>query len=133
MGCGACDGSTMPTILAFENISKRFGAVVIANGIDLSLAEGEALGIIGPNGAGKTTLFAIASGALRPDAGRVLLAGRDITTLPPERRCRLGIGRSTLYRKLKEFGLEPDMENEPMAKVAEDTADSVSDPLRKTA
>ena len=46
---------------------------------------------------------------------------------------RLGIGRSTLYRKLKEFGLEPDMENEPMARVAEDTADSVADPLRKTA
>jgi branched-chain amino acid transport system ATP-binding protein len=84
----------MPPILAFENISKRFGAVVIANGIDLALGEGEALGIIGPNGAGKTTLFAIASGTLRPDSGRVLFAGEDITSLPPDRRCRLGIGRS---------------------------------------
>jgi DNA-binding NtrC family response regulator len=46
---------------------------------------------------------------------------------------RLGIGRSTLYRKLKEFGLEPDIENEPMAKVAEDTAEPVSDGLRKIA
>jgi len=84
----------MPSILAFEQISKRFGAVVVANGIDLALGEGEALGIIGPNGAGKTTLFGIASGAIRPDAGRVLFAGADITGLAPERRCRMGIGRS---------------------------------------
>jgi len=81
-------------ILAFEKISKRFGAVVAANGIDLALGEGEALGIIGPNGAGKTTLFGIASGAIRPDAGRVIFAGSDITALAPERRCRMGIGRS---------------------------------------
>jgi branched-chain amino acid transport system ATP-binding protein len=84
----------MPPILAFEKICKRFGAVVVAQDIDLALAEGEALGIIGPNGAGKTTLFGIASGTVRPDSGRVLLAGRDITDLPPERRCRRGIGRS---------------------------------------
>jgi len=84
----------MPAILAFEKISKRFGAVVVANGIDVALGEGEALGIIGPNGAGKTTLFGIASGAIRPDAGRVIFAGSDITALAPERRCRMGIGRS---------------------------------------
>jgi len=84
----------MPAILAFEKISKRFGAVVVANGIDVALGEGEALGIIGPNGAGKTTLFGIASGAIRPDAGRVIFAGTDITALAPERRCRMGIGRS---------------------------------------
>jgi branched-chain amino acid transport system ATP-binding protein len=84
----------MPTILAFEKVSKRFGAVVVAQGIDLALAEGEALGIIGPNGAGKTTLFGIASGTVQPDAGRVVLAGADITRLVPERRCRMGIGRS---------------------------------------
>jgi branched-chain amino acid transport system ATP-binding protein len=81
-------------ILAFEKISKRFGAVVVAQEIDLALAEGEALGIIGPNGAGKTTLFGIASGTVAPDGGRVIFAGADITALPPERRCRLGIGRS---------------------------------------
>jgi branched-chain amino acid transport system ATP-binding protein len=84
----------MPPILALENISKRFGAVVVANGIDLALAEGEALGIIGPNGAGKTTLFGIATGTVAPDAGRVLLAGDDVTHLKPERRCRLGLARS---------------------------------------
>ena len=84
----------MPPILTLENISKRFGAVVVADEIDLALAEGEALGIIGPNGAGKTTLFGIATGTVRPDAGRVLFDGEDITRLSPERRCRKGMARS---------------------------------------
>jgi branched-chain amino acid transport system ATP-binding protein len=84
----------MPPILALQKISKRFGAVVVADGIDLALDDGEALGIIGPNGAGKTTLFGIATGTVRPDAGRVLFAGTDITALPPQRRCHLGLARS---------------------------------------
>jgi len=81
-------------ILALDKISKRFGAIVIAEGIDLALADGESLGIIGPNGAGKTTLFGLISGTLAPDAGRVLYAGRDITHASPAQRCTLGIGRS---------------------------------------
>lgn len=84
----------MAPILALENISKRFGAVIVADSIGLSLAEGEALGIIGPNGAGKTTLFGIATGTTAPDSGRVLFGGEDITRLSPERRCRKGIARS---------------------------------------
>src|SRR6266446_2185912 len=81
-------------ILAFEKIAKRFGAVVVAQEVNLALDEGEALGIIGPNGAGKTTLFGIATGTVAPDGGRVLLAGTDITRLSPDRRCRLGLARS---------------------------------------
>jgi branched-chain amino acid transport system ATP-binding protein len=81
-------------LLALEKISKRFGAIVIADALDLALAEGEALGIIGPNGAGKTTLFGIIGGTIAPDAGRVLYDGRDITVMPPARRCTMGIGRS---------------------------------------
>jgi len=81
-------------ILALDKISKRFGAIVIAEAIDLALTEGEALGIIGPNGAGKTTLFGIVSGIVTPDSGRVLYAGADITAMPPAQRCTLGIGRS---------------------------------------
>ena len=81
-------------LLALEQIFKRFGAIVVAERIDLQLLEGEALGIIGPNGAGKTTLFGIVSGTIAPDSGRVVYAGSDITHLPPAQRCALGIGRS---------------------------------------
>ena len=84
----------MAAILALENISKRFGAIVIASELNLALEEGEALGVLGPNGAGKTTLFGIATGTVTPDAGRVFLDGNDITRLPPERRCHLGLARS---------------------------------------
>ena len=84
----------MAAIISMEAVSKRFGAIVIANGIDLALAEGEALGIIGPNGAGKTTLFGIMSGTVAPDAGRVLFQEREVTRLAPARRCAMGIARS---------------------------------------
>jgi len=84
----------MAPILTLDNISKRFGAVVVATDIDLALEDGEALGIIGPNGAGKTTLFGIITGTVAPDAGTVRFAGTDVTRMPPERRCRLGIARS---------------------------------------
>jgi len=81
-------------MLELKSVSKAFGMIVVASDIDLSLARGEALGIIGPNGAGKSTLFNLVTGMLRPDRGRVLLEGRDITALPPEQRCRAGLGRS---------------------------------------
>jgi branched-chain amino acid transport system ATP-binding protein len=81
-------------ILALDKVSKRFGAIIVAEEIDLTLAEGESLGIIGPNGAGKTTLFGIVSGTVAPDSGRVLYAGRDITQASPAQRCIMGIGRS---------------------------------------
>jgi len=81
-------------LLALEQICKRFGAIVVAERIELALAPGEALGIIGPNGAGKTTLFGIVSGSIAPDSGRVVYAGQDITHMPPAQRCALGIGRS---------------------------------------
>jgi branched-chain amino acid transport system ATP-binding protein len=81
-------------ILTLEKISKRFGAVVIADGVDLAVERGEALGIIGPNGAGKTTLFGIITGTVQPDSGQVAFDGRDVTRLAPDKRCRMGIARS---------------------------------------
>lgn len=84
----------MAPILALEKVSKRFGAVVVADGIDLTLNDGEALGIIGPNGAGKTTLFGITTGTVNPDSGRVIFSGNDVTGFPAERRCRMGLARS---------------------------------------
>ena len=62
--------------------------------VSFSLEEPEALGILGPNGAGKTTLINLIGGDLMPDAGRVVLGGRDITRLAPHKRCHAGIGRS---------------------------------------
>lgn len=84
----------MTPILQLASVSKRFGAVVVADGIDLSVAPNGALGVIGPNGAGKTTLFGMITGAVTPDAGRVSFDGMDITSLSPARRCKLGVARS---------------------------------------
>ena len=81
-------------MLELKGVSKAFGAIVVAERIDLALSSGEALGVIGPNGAGKSTLFNLITGMLRPDSGRVILDGKDITDLAPEDRCRAGIGRS---------------------------------------
>jgi branched-chain amino acid transport system ATP-binding protein len=81
-------------LLAVQGVAKRFGAVVVAGGIDLTLAAGQPVGIIGPNGAGKSSLLNLIGGQLRPDAGRILLDGEAITDWPPSRRCRAGIGRS---------------------------------------
>lgn len=84
----------MTAILSLDTLSKRFGAVVVADALSLSLDEGEALGVIGPNGAGKTTLFNMIAGAVQPDAGRIEYRGEDITHLSVAHRCRAGIGRS---------------------------------------
>ena len=81
-------------ILAVEDVSKRYGALTVTDGLSMSVAAGEALGVIGPNGAGKSTLFNLIAGNVRPDAGRVLFGGSDITALSPAARCRAGIGRS---------------------------------------
>ncbi|MEY9537948.1 branched-chain amino acid transport system ATP-binding protein [Bradyrhizobium diazoefficiens] len=81
-------------MLELKGISKAFGAIVVANEIDLTLSRGEALGVIGPNGAGKSTLFNLITGMLRPDRGRIILDGDDITRMKPEARCRAGLGRS---------------------------------------
>jgi branched-chain amino acid transport system ATP-binding protein len=84
----------LAAILSLQNISKSFGAVVIANGVDLELESGEALGMLGPNGAGKTSLFGIMTGTISPNSGAVLFDGRDITRMSCPQRCRLGIARS---------------------------------------
>jgi branched-chain amino acid transport system ATP-binding protein len=70
------------------------GGVHIVDDIDLSVAQGEMLGVIGPNGAGKTTLFNLLSGLRRPTSGRVSLGGRDVTGLSATQRARAGLGRT---------------------------------------
>jgi branched-chain amino acid transport system ATP-binding protein len=81
-------------ILAATRVDKSFGALVVLEGVDLSIQRGEAIGIVGPNGAGKTTLFNVLSGAYAPSRGSVQFDGRDVTALGAPARCRLGVARS---------------------------------------
>ena len=81
-------------ILEIRGLTKSFGSLKAADGIDLSIAKGDAVGIIGPNGAGKSTLFNLITGSLAPDAGRIRLNGADITHAKAHERCIAGIGRS---------------------------------------
>jgi len=77
-----------------EKIHKRFGARVVLEDISLAIEAGTVHGIMGPNGAGKTTCFHVLTGQHRPDGGRIVFDGRDITGLPPHRIARLGVSRS---------------------------------------
>ena len=81
-------------ILALSNVSRRFGALTVADAVSFELGEGEALGIIGPNGAGKSTLFNLITGNISADAGTIVFDGREVTRLPPMQRCLAGVGRS---------------------------------------
>ena len=81
-------------LLSARGLTRRFGPLLAVDHVDLTLAAGDRHALIGPNGAGKTTLLNLLAGTARPDAGRVLLDGRDITRTPPARRARLGIGRT---------------------------------------
>ncbi len=90
------------TILSVDGLSKSYGALRVIDGLSLSVAEGETLGVLGPNGAGKTTLLNLIGGEARPDAGTIRFAGRELGREPPHRRCRLGIGRA--YQVPQPFG-----------------------------
>jgi len=81
-------------VLALAGVSKRFGAVVAADKVDLSVVAGEAIGIIGANGAGKSSLFNLVTGILKADAGTIMLGGRNITNESVQYRCRAGLARS---------------------------------------
>jgi branched-chain amino acid transport system ATP-binding protein len=80
--------------LDVTGLVKRFGGLVATDHLSLSLEPGELHAVIGPNGAGKTTLIHQLSGELRPDAGRIVFDGRDLTHAPPHRRALAGLGRS---------------------------------------
>jgi branched-chain amino acid transport system ATP-binding protein len=81
-------------LLEVEQLSKRFGGVQALRDVSLAVDAGTLVGLIGPNGAGKTTLFNLISGVLRPDRGRVVFRGREITGLPPHAVCHAGIART---------------------------------------
>jgi branched-chain amino acid transport system ATP-binding protein len=77
-----------------QGLHKRFGDQVVLEDINLSFEEGQLSGIMGPNGAGKTTCFNVLTGRYKPNRGRVVFDGEDITGLPPRRIARKGISRS---------------------------------------
>jgi branched-chain amino acid transport system ATP-binding protein len=84
----------MPAILEIEALSLAFGGVRALDGVSLSVEAGSITAIIGPNGAGKTSLFNAISGFYRPQAGRIVFDGQDITRLKPPRRAALGLART---------------------------------------
>lgn len=82
------------TILVVENLRKSFGGVIAVGNVDFELRRGDFLGIIGPNGAGKTTLVNLITGFVRPDGGRVIFQGRDISGWQPYHIADQGIART---------------------------------------
>ncbi|MBN6038080.1 ABC transporter ATP-binding protein [Amycolatopsis sp. 195334CR] len=82
------------SLVRISGVGKSFRGLHALSEVDLTVDEGEIVGIIGPNGAGKTTLFNVVCGALKPDTGSVELAGRDLTGASPDRIARAGMVRT---------------------------------------
>ncbi|MEE8454029.1 MAG: ATP-binding cassette domain-containing protein [Limibaculum sp.] len=94
------------TLLSIEAVTMRFGGVTAVDNVSLEIGENQLLGFIGPNGAGKTTLMRIITGVLRPQTGRVVFRGEDITRWPIHRRIRAGMGLAQqIVRPLKSLNL----------------------------
>jgi branched-chain amino acid transport system ATP-binding protein len=81
-------------VLVIEDLEKRFGGFVAVDHVSFEVQQGEIVGLIGPNGSGKSTIFNVISGALRPTAGSIRFAGREIGGLAPMKVCHVGIGRT---------------------------------------
>jgi branched-chain amino acid transport system ATP-binding protein len=90
------------SLLDVRDMHKSYGAIRAVDGVSLSVAPGEIVGVIGPNGSGKTTLFNSILGQIKPSAGRVEFRGEDITGLTPLELSRRGIGRT--FQSLQVFG-----------------------------
>jgi lipopolysaccharide export system ATP-binding protein len=91
-------------VLVTEQLVKTYGGRSVVNGIDIKVRAGEIVGLLGPNGAGKTTSFYMIVGLIRPNSGRVIFSGKDVTTYPMHKRARLGMGylpqEESIFRKL---------------------------------
>jgi branched-chain amino acid transport system ATP-binding protein len=94
-------------VLEVRGLGKSFSGFRAVSDVDLIVETGQIAAVIGPNGAGKSTLFNLITGHLRPDSGKVMLDGRDITGAAPYRICRMGVGRSfqrtNIFAKLTVF------------------------------
>jgi branched-chain amino acid transport system ATP-binding protein len=96
-------------ILEVKAITKRFGGLVAINRLNVTIEEGEILGMIGPNGAGKTTAFNMISGFYEEDEGKVIFRGEDITHLRPDEICKKGLART--FQVVKPFSHISVLEN----------------------
>lgn len=81
-------------VLSVDRVTKSFGGLVAVKDMTFEVQPGEVLGLMGPNGAGKTTLLNLIAGVYRPDSGRILFQGKDITRCPAHKTCHLGIART---------------------------------------
>jgi branched-chain amino acid transport system ATP-binding protein len=108
------------TILRVEGVSKAFQGLQALGDVAFEVDEGRILGIIGPNGAGKTTLFNAISGELRPDTGRITLAGDDVTGRPPHRIARAGLVRT--FQLMRPFRSMTVLENVAVASMSHTSA-----------
>jgi branched-chain amino acid transport system ATP-binding protein len=81
-------------LLELQGVTKSFGGLRVVSDLDLHVDEGEIVSLIGPNGAGKTTVFNLITGLYQPDAGRILLDGKDLVGLAPHKITSLGVART---------------------------------------
>jgi branched-chain amino acid transport system ATP-binding protein len=123
-------------MLSVQGLSKAYGAVVVADGVNIELARGECLGVIGPNGAGKSSLFHLLAGTVASDAGSIRLDGRELAAMPAHRRVRLGVARA--FQVPQPFAQLSVFENALVAATfgaglhGEEAADSAMTALRRT-
>ena len=99
----------MTVMLQLEHLSQRFGGLQAVDDVSLQVPQGSLTALIGPNGAGKTTLFALMSGFIKPDQGRVFLQGCEITDQSPDRNARLGMTRT--FQIVQPFAAQTVREN----------------------
>jgi len=118
-------------ILEARDITKRYGGLVAVDGVSFTLENGSLTSLIGPNGAGKTTLFNAIGGVGRVDSGRVLVAGREVTTWQPHRIAALGVGRS--FQNARLFADMSVLENVVAGAFVAENASFVDDLLRLAA
>lgn len=91
-------------LLEIKNLTKSYDGKRVVDGVNLNIKRGEVVGLLGPNGAGKTTTFYMVVGMLKPEKGKIIFDGKDITRLPMYRRSRNGLGylsqEPSIFRKL---------------------------------
>src|SRR4030088_571162 len=91
-------------VLSTDQLVKIYGGRAVVDGVDIHVNAGEIVGLLGPNGAGKTTSFYMIVGLVRPNSGRVIFCGSDVTNYPMYKRARLGMGylpqEESIFRKM---------------------------------